>query len=149
MWPLIGSIVFVLIGAAMVLGETTHWLGKSIGAALVVVFGGCGIVAGREIVAPGALIISRRELQVMNLRRHTTFDLADCGHFAPWDNPGRGASVVVFDYARDGDSDLARENRHLMGGSRALPDNYGLRPEDLADLLNDARAAHRRDHRGT
>jgi hypothetical protein len=143
-WVLIGSLVFATFGGGMAFGERTGVVAAGIGWVLIALFGFCAFTALRQVVAPGSLLVSRTSIDVVSPRRHTSFAVADCGPFLVWRNPSHGTTMVVFDYARDGDSELARQNRHLMGGSRSLPGNYGVSAQDLADLLNDVRAANRR-----
>jgi hypothetical protein len=140
-WVLIGSLVFAMFGGGIALSAKTGVVAKGLGWFLVVLFGLCVVVALRELRAPGSLTISRRAIEVISRGRLTSFALADCSRFSAWRNPSRGNVVVVFDYSADGDTDLARMNRQLMGGSRSLMDGYGLSTESLVDLLNQARAA--------
>lgn len=141
-WVLIGSLVFATFGAGMALGERTGTVAKGIGWVLIGLFGFCAFTALRQIVAPGALLVSRTSIDVVSSRRHASFAVAECGAFTVWRNPSRGSTMVVFDYAPDGATPLAEENRRLMGGSRSLPGNFGVSPQDLAELLNGVRTAH-------
>jgi hypothetical protein len=143
-WVLIGSLVFATFGGGLIVGERTGGVAKGIGWILVVMFGFCAFTALRQVVAPGSLLVSRSSIDVVSQRRHTSFAVADCGPFMVWRNPSHGSTMVVFDYAADGDTELAVQNRQLMGGSRSLPGNYGVSAQDLADLLNDVRGANRR-----
>jgi hypothetical protein len=141
MWSLIGSMVIITFGAGMGLGARTGVVGRGLGWFLVALFGFCAVVALRGVLDPGSLVISRSEIDMVRRGRLTTFALADCGRFKTWLNPNRGSAMVVFDYAPDGDSELHRANRRLMGGSRALSDSYGLSADALAKMLNDVRRA--------
>ena len=143
-WVLIGSLVFATFGGGMAFGERTGAVAKGIGWALIALFGFCAFTALRQVVAPGSLLVSRTSIDIVGPRRHTSFAIADCGPFLVWRNPSRGTTMVVFDYAQDGETELARQNRALMGGSRSLPGNYGVSAQDLAALLNDVRNASRR-----
>ena len=51
--------------------------------------------------------------------------------------------MVMFNYAESYQGALAvrRINAALTGFEAALPDSYGLRPEELADLMNSYKAA--------
>lgn len=138
-WVLIGSMVFVTLGVGMALGAETGVGGKVIGWLIALPFGFCAIVGLRQIVQPGSLAVGRTTIDMIRRGRLTTFELAACGRFSVWRNPSRGSSFVVFDYTLDGDTELHRANRQLMGGSRLLTDNYGMSADDLATLLNDVR----------
>jgi hypothetical protein len=146
-WILIGSMVFFAFGGGMALSERTGAAAKGIGWCLVVVFGFCAVVALRQLVSPGSLTISRTTIDMIRHGRLTTFELADCGRFTTWRNPSRGTTTVVFDHLPDPDTEVTRTNRTVMGGSRSLPDSYGLSAQALADLLNEARAAGAADRR--
>lgn len=138
-WTLIGSMVFATLGAGMALGEGTGVVARGIGWLLIGLFGFCGLVSLRQILNPGSLVVSRDGIDMIHRGRLATFSMNDCGRFTTWLNPSRGTTSVVFDYALDGDTELNRTNRRLMGGSRSFSDSYGLPAEVLAKLLNDAR----------
>lgn len=48
--------------------------------------------------------------------------------------------LIVFDWHAKPDRSIGRINRHLVGATNGLPDTYGLRPEELADLMNSRRS---------
>ncbi|MCU1392281.1 MAG: hypothetical protein JWM34_709 [Ilumatobacteraceae bacterium] len=144
-WSLIGSLVFLTFGAALTFSVHTGAVAKIIGGIIFATFAFCAFVAVRELAAPGSLVVTRTSVDMLTMRRHTSFALTDCSEFTTWRNPSRGTTSVVFDYAPDGDTELARENRRLMGGSRSIPDTFGVPAADLARLLNEAWAASRRD----
>ena len=141
-WVLIGSLVFLTFGAGLALGAQTGAIAKGLGVVLIVMFGGCALVALRQLTTPGALVITRLGFQVIGRGRVRLFAFADCGRLSVWRNPSRGSTMVVFDHVDDVD-DLARMNRQLMGASRSLPDSYGLSTKALADLLEDVRSGRR------
>jgi hypothetical protein len=138
-WVLVGSVAFAALGAALAVAAQAGVVAIVIGSLMVVLFGFCAVVAVRQLLNPGWLAITGTAIDVVHHGRTTTFALKDCGPFSTWRNPSRGTVSVVFDYAPDGDTEINRTNRRLMGGSRSLFDNYGMSPEDLADLLNDVR----------
>lgn len=140
-WILIGSMAFVAFGGGMALSARTGGVAKGIGWFIIVLFGFCAAVALRQLVSPGSMTISRTSIDVIRHGRLTTFALADCGPFTTWRNPSRGTTCVVFDHFPDPDTEVTHTNRAVMGGSRSLPDSYGLPAQGLADLLNEARAA--------
>jgi hypothetical protein len=136
---LLGSLAFVLLGGAMALGAATSGLAKAIGGVLVVLFGFCAVTALRQILVPAVLVIGPEAFELIGRGRHTTFPFDECGRFMTWRNPSNAQTLVVFDFAGDGDTELARQNRALTGGSRSLPANYGVTADELARLLNDLR----------
>lgn len=140
-WTLIGSLAFAMFGGAMILSEHTGAVAKGIGVVLLALFGFCAVVALREMRAPGSLMLSRHQMNIVSRGRLTTFALAECSRFSTWRNPSRGSTHVVFDYAGDPDTEVSRTNRRLMGGSRSLHESYGVSTESLVDLLNEARTA--------
>lgn len=141
-WVLIGSLVFLTFGAGLALGARTGAIAKGLGIVLIVMFGWCAVIALRQLMTPGALVITRLGFQVIGRGRVRSFAFADCGRFSVWRNPSRGSTMVVFDHVDDID-DLARMNRQLMGASRSLPESYGLPSQALADLLDDVRSGRR------
>jgi energy-coupling factor transporter transmembrane protein EcfT len=138
-WVLVGSVAFAALGAALALAAHAGVVAIIIGVLMVLLFGFCAVVAVRQLLNPGWLVVSGTAIEVVHRGRTTTFAYKDCGPFTTWRNPSRGTVSVVFDYAPDGDSEINRTNRRLMGGSRSLFDNYGMSPEALAKLLNDVR----------
>ncbi len=141
MWVLIGSVAIAMFGGSLALSQLTGVIAKALGWMLVASFGFCAFVAVRELRAPGSLWISSESIEVHSRGRLTTYALAHCSRFTTWRNPSKGTTIVVFDYSLDGDTDLARMNRQLMGGSRCLIEPYGVPTESLVDLLNQARTA--------
>jgi hypothetical protein len=141
-WVLIGSLVFLTFGAGLALGARTGAIAKGLGVVLIVMFGWCAVIALRQLMTPGALVITRLGFQVIGRGRVRSFAFAECGRFSVWRNPSRGSTMVVFDHVDDVD-DLARMNRQLMGASRSLSESYGLPSQALADLLDDVRSGRR------
>jgi len=47
-----------------------------------------------------------------------------------------GHRMVVYDWLAPSNSRLRRVNRRLIGATDALPESYGLRLEELTELLN-------------
>ena len=129
-WVLIGSVVFVALGGGIALGNRVGTVATVIGAFIAILFGACAVVALRQILSPGSLLITRTSIVVSAAGRLTTFELADCGPFTAWRNPSRGNVMVVFE--------------HLpTGASRSLSETYGVPPQELADLLESIRTSHR------
>ena len=129
-WVFIGSMVFVVLGGGIALGNRVGLVATAIGAFIAVLFAACAVIALRQILTPGSLLIDRTSLVISSGRRSTTFDFVDCGPFTAWRNPSRGNVLVVFD--------------HLpTGASRSLPETYGVPPQELADLLESIRTSER------
>jgi hypothetical protein len=143
LWILLGSLVFVLFGAATALGRHTGTPAKIIGGLVIVLFAFCAVTALRQILVPDSLIITSEAVEIVGRRRHTRYAMADCGRFFTWRNPNSARTIVVFDYAPDDDTELGRQNRALTGASRSIPGGYGIAADDLARLLNQARTASR------
>ncbi|MEO6125340.1 MAG: hypothetical protein ABIR32_16675 [Ilumatobacteraceae bacterium] len=146
-WVLIGSMVFVALGAGIALGAKTGIVAQVIGGTIAVVFGFCAVVGVRQMLQPGSLAVGRSSIDMIRRGRLTTYEFVDCGRFTVWRNSSRGSSFVVFDYTPDGDTELHRANRQMMGGTRLFTDNYGISADDLATMLNDVRNRFFRDSR--
>jgi hypothetical protein len=137
-WATIGvvAVAFVAAGVVMMLdGNFWGWV-------TVAFFGLCLVVAGWQLVSPGRLILTPEGFTVVTLGRTMRYELAKCGVFTVWRNPFGGTRMVVFDY-EGSDGRLGRANRRLAGASASLPDTYGMKAEQLARILNDARAGVR------
>lgn len=127
-WVLIGSVVFVALGAGVALGNRVGAVATVIGAMVAVLFGACAVVALRQMLSPGSLLITRTSITLSAAGRLSTFELADCGPFTAWRNPSRGNVMVLFDHVP-------------TGASRSLPETYGVPPQELADLLESIRTS--------
>jgi hypothetical protein len=135
-WATIGlvAVAFVAAGVVMMLdGNFWGWV-------TVTFFGLCLVVAGWQLVSPGTLILTPEGFTVIALGRTMRYELAKCGAFSVWRNPRGGTRIVVFDY-EGSEGRLDRANRRLAGASASLPDTYGMKAEQLASMLNHARAA--------
>jgi len=53
--------------------------------------------------------------------------------------PPSGHGLVAFERHMAEEGRVRRINRFLVGATDCLPDSYGLRPEELAELLNEWR----------
>ena len=60
----------------------------------------------------------------------------DVSEFAAEVVRGSGRKMVLYDRYKGPKSALRRVNRTFVGHSDALPDNYGLKAEELAALMN-------------
>jgi len=128
------STAFVAGGILMLLSRATlGWL-------VVAFFGLCALVAGCQVVWPSVLTVSESSFEVRHFRRRVTRSLAQCSEFEVWRSPVGSRALIVFDHPSGQGGLIGRTNRRLSGRSTALPDTYGLAPDVLARLLNDARA---------
>jgi hypothetical protein len=132
---LIASTVFVVLGIVMALTRelaAIAWL-------WLVASGTWLVVSLWQVIAPGRLVVSETEIEVRNLWRHWSRDLARCGPFVVWRASSGGRTLVVFDHPDDASRRGPRMNQRACGHSSALPDTYGQRAGELAQILNDAR----------
>jgi hypothetical protein len=60
----------------------------------------------------------------------------DVSEFRVASVPPTGTKMVVFDWHRSAKQRLRKINRALVGAGEGLPDTYGLKPGELAELLN-------------
>ena len=97
------------------------------------------VVSAWQLIAPGRLVISDGEIDVRNLWRRWSRDLARCGPFLVWRASSGGRSLVVFDHPDDASRRGPRMNQRACGHSSALPDTYGRGAAELARILNEAR----------
>jgi hypothetical protein len=117
--------------------------GEAVGWAATAFFGLCAIVAGVTLLPGASYLRLEREGFV-------TCSLFRAGGLQQWDEvtgfrvystPG-GAGHVGFDFSPDAQPRGSQIARRLAGVGGAVPDTYGLRPEELAELLNLWRATH-------
>jgi hypothetical protein len=134
-WICLGCIGFVLLGMVVVVA------GYVVAGLLVAAFfGACLVVAARQMSRPGRLVVIADSFEVLHIGQATTRDFLSCSRFEVWRG---GKALVVFDHPIDDAKQFSAENRRLTGRSGSLPDTYGVRVTDLADLLNTARAEAR------
>jgi len=129
------SVLFVALGVWMVVS------GESFGWYAIVFFAAGIVVAGWQLVVPARLTVTSTTIELVSMGKKWTLALSHCGPFTTWKNPEGGHRLVVFDYVGDSNKLLNRLSRQISGASSALPDTYGLSAEELADVLNQARAA--------
>jgi hypothetical protein len=104
-------------------------------------FGLVLVAAVWQLVSPGRLVLTPSAFTVFTMGRTMHYELARCGVFTVWRVPRTGNRMVVFDYEGNGAGWLGRANRNLSGASASLPDTYGMKAEQLAGMMNDARSA--------
>jgi hypothetical protein len=126
----VGSAAFAVGGAWMIRG------GDSWGWFPLLFFGACALV-GLVAVLPhaGALVLDRDGFEVTNLFRHHRSRWQDVSAFEAQSIPPAHQFFVVYDDASVSASSLAKINTAIVGRNAALPDTYGQRAEDLAQLL--------------
>lgn len=129
------SLAFTVAGMAMVAKhDALGWLAA-------VFFGACSVVAAVMLIRPARLRITDREMVLDQWWRHYRYDFLRCGEFRVW-RAGPGQSTVTFDYdGRKLHTHLVGVNRALGARSQSLPDTFGVRPSELAQLLNERRTA--------
>ena len=123
---------FTVAGIMMIAsGEAIGWL--------TAVFFGAGVVVFAVSMLPGASYLELTDdgFRVRSLfRSHTTLWRA-VSEFR-FGALASGRKSVVFDLAAGEPSSLLRSaNRALAACEGALPDNYGMKPEALAALMNE------------
>lgn len=111
----------------------------SVGWFLIVFAGLCQLATGWQLIAPGRLIVTPTEIQIIALWRRYERDLVSCSEFHVWTMARQ--EMVVFDHPIDSQKVSARANRALSGYTGGLPDTFGMRALELAALLNRTRAA--------
>lgn len=131
-WILVLTISLALMAASVFsIGRQpiTSWIGLAI-------FGACALIAAVQLL-PGAsaLRLDQEGFVVRNLFRDWRYRWKDIGpvrvgRFVFW-------RMVGFDRtAPAGGNPIARINHGLIGVAEALPETYGLAPEQLAALMN-------------
>lgn len=112
-------------------GPAAGWIG-------LVFFLPCTGVFMFNLVKPPRLILTREGFRFINLwRKSALFEWHRARDFHPF-SVAWGTTLIAFTY--DGDAArwhglLARANRALSDGNAALPTTYGMKPHDLANLL--------------
>jgi hypothetical protein len=130
--------VFVAIGILDI-----YKVGASTIGWLCVVFFGLGAIVFALQFIPRAsyLWITNEGFTFCSLfRRSPVFLWHDVSDFRVASVPPSRHPLVVFNWTAKPDRRIGRVNRHLVGATDGLPDTYGLRPEELADLMNDWRS---------
>lgn len=126
---------FVAIGLWM--SRTEGWVGY-----LCAGFFALGVLVAIVRLIPGSscLIVGREGLTIVNLFRSSTIAWSDIDCFVVVRLTLWGLTVhqmVAFDFAPSYDRAklVRRFASHLAGGEGALPDTYGYRADELAELL--------------
>lgn len=132
-WVALGCGLFVMIGAAI--GLSGHY--AVAGWVTAAVFTALLVVAVRQTGQPDHLILHDDAFDVLRGGTTVTREFADCSEFGVWREGAN--SLVVFDHPLDDATANAAANRAITGRSGSLPHRFGVRAEELAQLLNMAR----------
>ena len=133
-WVALGCGAFVVLGAAV--GLSGHY--AVVGWVVAVVFAWLLFVAVRQMGRPDHLLLHDQSFDVLQFGTTVSRDFAGCSEFSVW---REGAtSLVVFDHPLDDARPNAAANRAITGRSGSLPHRFGVGAEELAELMNMARA---------
>lgn len=130
----VGCGLFVLLGATI--GLSGHYV--VVGWVIAAVFAALAFVALRQTGQPDHLLLHDESFDVLQHGTTTTREFAACSEFSVW--RGGSLNLVIFDHPLDDAKPNAAENRRLTGRSGSLPHRFGVRAEELAQLLNMARS---------
>jgi hypothetical protein len=128
------SLAFVIIGITQVAGHKASVVGWS----CVLFFGICAAVFLAQFF-PGASYLRLRSEGFMfcSLFRKSPLILwRDVSDFRVVRLPPSGKPLVVFDWHAAPNRGVRQLNRRLVDATDGLPDSYGLRPDQLAELMN-------------
>src|SRR5262249_39696147 len=122
--------LFTVGGVFMVRsGDWTGWL-PLIFFALVAL-----VAAAAMLPGAGALTLDRDGFEITNLFRRHRSRWQDAHGFTTARIPPATQRWLVYDDISQGAKRLAKINVAIVGRNAALPDTYGLSPEDLGDLM--------------
>jgi len=97
----------------------------------------CALVALPQMIGVGAsLTLDRKGFVCRTLFKSFRREWSECSSFAPA-RIGFN-TMVAFETRQDlaNHPNLSRLNRQLVGAAGALPDTFGLSPDELAGLMN-------------
>ena len=129
----VGAGLFALFAAAVALsGQYTivAWVTAA-------VFAWFTFVAARQSRRPDHVLLHGQSFQVLHMGTATTYQFAECSEFEVWREGS--STLVVFDNPLADASPNAAANRAITGRSGSLPHRFGVRAEELAQLMNLAR----------
>ncbi|MEQ1698502.1 MAG: hypothetical protein ABMA25_00235 [Ilumatobacteraceae bacterium] len=133
-WVALGCGLFILLGATI--GLSGHYV--VIGWAIAAVFAALLVVALRQTGNPDHLLLHDESFDVLHAGTTVTRDFESCSEFSVWREGS--LNLVIFDHPLDDAKPHAAENRRLTGRTGSLPHRFGVRAEELAQLLNMARS---------
>lgn len=131
---LLGSLAF--IWASIQMGG---WLGL-----LGTVFCGIGSICFALLLLPGAgylEITPQGFIVCVFFRKHPLVAWDEVSNFRVIAVPPTGYKIVGYDSTNVQMQKVRKFNRSFVGASDGLPDSYGMKPAELADLLNARRHA--------
>ncbi len=134
-WGLValGCGLLVLLGATI--GLSGHYV--LVGWSIAVAFAALAVIALQQPARPDHLVLNDHSFDIVHLDTAVTRDFASCSEFGVWREGTM--TLVVFDHPTDDASPNAAANRAITGRSGSLPHRFGVRAEELAQLLNMAR----------
>jgi hypothetical protein len=124
------GVLFAVVGYWMVSdGDRRSWF-------VLVFFAAVSIVAA-VMLLPGAggLTLDRNGFRATSLFRSSSSRWQDVTGFEPASIPPSLQKLVVYDDINLTGRKIANLNVALVGRNAALPDTYGLSPDDLARLM--------------
>ena len=125
---LVGSLLFVAAGFWMLSDSpVTSYLS-------IVFFGLCTLVFGISLLPNSSYLrLAREGFTVCSMFRSRFIDWRHVGEFGV---TRIGLKNMVGWNPSHSPSNLGKANKAMCGYASALPDTYGMKAEDLADLLN-------------
>jgi hypothetical protein len=146
----LGTLGLLLLCSAFVAGGVwSGYEGKTMGW-LTAAFFGLGIVVAIVHILPSAsyLLLTENGLKARTLYRSWSVAWKDIAFFT---TITIGHRMVVFNYADHYDKAKMTRGvaRRIAGYEGALPDTYGMKADQLADLLNYWKATFEMRSRGT
>lgn len=133
-WVAFGCGLFILLGATI--GLSGHYV--VVGWVIAAVFAALLVTALRQTGQPDHLVLHDDSFDILHGGTTVTRDFDSCSEFGVWREGS--LNLVIFDHPLDDAKANAAENRKLTGRSGSLPHRFGVRAEELAALLNMARA---------
>ncbi len=132
---LLGCLAFVAIGLFVIPSDEDQMMRW-----LTVGFFGIGALASIPgLLGIGGLDLDRDGFTISTLCRKSRRTWRECSEF-PIIKLRRGGKFVGFSSETDSSKMAAGLARSLVGETGMLPDKYGMKPKDLADLMNRFRA---------
>jgi hypothetical protein len=129
-------LAFAVLGAFIIVADGSAW-----GWAALAFFGLGAIVLGATLL-PGVseLRLDKEGFAVRSLFRTDRYRWSDVKDFRTVSIPPSGTVRVGFDCSSNARPAAAWLSGSLAGVEACLPDNYGLRPQELANMLTVWRA---------
>ena len=129
----LASLVFVALG--VVIFVDAGGFARVAGAAIVVLFVACGAIGVLQLLF-GSLRLSPEGFTVDGLGRQVTRRWSDVESFSVIRAPSRNEIVGIRFAPAGAESRVRAAIRSTAGFEGALPDTYGMKAADLAELMN-------------